>query len=405
MISKVISISEKVNSLSLFGRLLYTWMIPHADDFGRMPGSPAKVRALVVPMGDETVKDVETALADMHRGDLIIWYEVNGEKVIQITNFEEHQSGLHRRTASKYPPPRRLPDSDEPIALSALEADIEELIYVNLCQNTLFNEITVINAERQVRIQNSYLDIVATDEHQNKIIVEVKRQKLSLAAIDQIIKYRELLDKSAKCVLIGYGLAANFDLNKARSERINTLIYNDHLELSQTTLIDVNCCQLTLHSELNRTELELEQKRITTAATAREEEQSEIVQPETQRPDQEPFAAAYVRVYQRDLTPFQAQELGAYIDDEGFEEAVIVRAIERAAFKGGGIGLVTKILNDYAAGGAKSISAATAYDEHFEKGRERGGGGLPPGGERKNRLIDLRRRAEEERRREQSGGP
>jgi hypothetical protein len=105
MVSKVISISEKVNSLSLFGRLLYTWMIPHTDDFGRLPGSPAKVRALVVPMGDETTKDVEAALFDMVSKDLIQWYEVSGEKYIQITNFDDHQSGLHKRTKSKFPDP------------------------------------------------------------------------------------------------------------------------------------------------------------------------------------------------------------------------------------------------------------------------------------------------------------
>ncbi|XEC97016.1 DNA replication protein DnaD [Paenibacillus tarimensis] len=107
MISKVISISEKVNTLSLFGRLLYTWMIPHTDDFGRLPGSPAKVRALIVPMGDETVKDVESALSDMQDNGLIEWYEVDGEKFIQITNFDEHQSGLHKRTNSKFPDPPR----------------------------------------------------------------------------------------------------------------------------------------------------------------------------------------------------------------------------------------------------------------------------------------------------------
>lgn len=112
MISKVISISEKVNGLSLFGRLLYTWMIPHTDDFGRMTGSPAKVRALVVPMADETTSDVEQALQDMENRGLIKWYEVDGEKFIQIINFDQHQQGLHKRTKSKFPDP---PSNDDEI--------------------------------------------------------------------------------------------------------------------------------------------------------------------------------------------------------------------------------------------------------------------------------------------------
>lgn len=237
MISKVISISEKVNSLSLFGRLLYTWMIPHADDFGRLPGSPAKVRALVVPMADETVKDVEEALADMHKKGLIIWYEVNGEKFIQITNFEKHQQGLHKRTKSKFPEPPN--------------------------------------------------------------------------------KFREIP-----------GNAETFPSEEEGNR--------------------------------NRTKNET----ATAAAHAREEESE---------PQTEPFAAAYRRVFRRDLTPFQAEELGAYIDQEGFEEAVVVRAIERAGRAGGGIRLVMHILNDYAAAGAKTLAGAVAFDAEYEARKQRDG--------------------------------
>jgi DnaD/phage-associated family protein len=143
MVSKVISISEKVNSLSLFGRLLYTWMIPHADDFGRLPGSPAKVRALVVPMADETVKDVEQALADMHERGLIIWYEVDGERFIQITNFEKHQQGLHKRTKSKFPEPpdefREIPGNSEEFPLE-LEGNKNRTEYTPTTPNNARDE-------------------------------------------------------------------------------------------------------------------------------------------------------------------------------------------------------------------------------------------------------------------------
>ena len=143
MISKAISISEKVNSLSVFGRLLYTWMIPHADDFGRLPGSPAKVRALVVPMADETVKDVEQALADMHERGLIIWYEVDGERFIQITNFEKHQQGLHKRTKSKFPEPpdefREIPGNSEEFPLE-LEGNKNRTEYTPTTTNNARDE-------------------------------------------------------------------------------------------------------------------------------------------------------------------------------------------------------------------------------------------------------------------------
>jgi DnaD/phage-associated family protein len=85
----------------------------------------------------------------------------------------------------------------------------------------------------------------------------------------------------------------------------------------------------------------------------------------------ESFPAAYKRVYQRDLTSFQAEQLGAYIDDEGFEESVIIRAIERSANKEGGLSLVFKILNDYAAAGAKTLEGAKAFDDQFEANKQR----------------------------------
>jgi hypothetical protein len=106
MISKVISISEKVNMLpDIFDMLLFTWIIPHTDDFGRLAGSPAKVKALVVPMLDKSIKEVGDSIQRLHDQGLIHWYEVDGEKVIQVTNFEKHQQGLHKRTRSKFPDP------------------------------------------------------------------------------------------------------------------------------------------------------------------------------------------------------------------------------------------------------------------------------------------------------------
>lgn len=106
MIHKSISVSETVNSglTDIFHMLLFSWMIPHFDDFGRMPGSPAKVKGLVCPLLlNKSSKDVEIAITEMAQVGLIYWYEVDGQKYIQAVNFEEHQTGLHKRTKSKFP--------------------------------------------------------------------------------------------------------------------------------------------------------------------------------------------------------------------------------------------------------------------------------------------------------------
>lgn len=115
MISKSISISEKVNLLpDIFDMLLFTWLITHSDDFGRLTGSPAKVKALVVPMLDKSIMEIEQSLTTLHNKELIVWYETEGNKYIQIINFEKHQTGLHKRTQSKLPEPpeysRKFPE-------------------------------------------------------------------------------------------------------------------------------------------------------------------------------------------------------------------------------------------------------------------------------------------------------
>lgn len=105
MISKSISVSERVNSLSAFAALLFTWMIPHADDFGRMHGSAAKVKALVIPMRNETIEDVESALNEIASKGLIVLYTVDGARYVQFPGWEKHQKGLHKRTSSAFPEP------------------------------------------------------------------------------------------------------------------------------------------------------------------------------------------------------------------------------------------------------------------------------------------------------------
>jgi len=101
-----ISFSEQVNDLSIYSALLFTWMIPHADDFGRMHGNARKVKALVVPMRDDfTSIKVEECLVEISKAQLIDRYRFDGEFYIQFPAWEEHQSGLHKRTKSKLPEP------------------------------------------------------------------------------------------------------------------------------------------------------------------------------------------------------------------------------------------------------------------------------------------------------------
>lgn len=103
MISKSISTSTKVNVISDFAALLFTWMVCHADDYGVMEGDVGTVRALVVPRRKQTEVQVGHALSEIQKIGLIWWYVYKNRKYIQVINWEEHQEGLHKRTASKHP--------------------------------------------------------------------------------------------------------------------------------------------------------------------------------------------------------------------------------------------------------------------------------------------------------------
>lgn len=85
----------------------------------------------------------------------------------------------------------------------------------------------------------------------------------------------------------------------------------------------------------------------------------------------ESFYAAHKRVFGFDCNPHQANTLGVYIDQDGVEEAVVVRAIERSglASKGYKFGLITKILDDYFKSGVKTIDQAKSLDAQFDTPR------------------------------------
>ena len=85
-----------------FTQLLFCLLIPHTDDFGRMSGSATSVKLTVHPGSYRNIADFQEALAVLEHVGLISLYD-NGEKVLQVNKFEEHQGNLHKRTQSRFP--------------------------------------------------------------------------------------------------------------------------------------------------------------------------------------------------------------------------------------------------------------------------------------------------------------
>jgi len=112
MLSKSISTSRKFTELAReggklgeFAQTLYLLLIPHSDDFGRLEGDPFTIKHLVFPVSPRSERDFGIALQAMAKMKLIKWYVIDGQHFVEITQFDKHQSGLHKRTKSAFPDP------------------------------------------------------------------------------------------------------------------------------------------------------------------------------------------------------------------------------------------------------------------------------------------------------------
>lgn len=109
-ISKSIAVNKQLRKVSLEADYLFERCIPHLDREGRLEGDPEVVRAAVCPLRPEmTPEKVEEALLELHHMELVIWYEVEGEKYLAFPGFKNHQTGMKfdREAPSRIPNPPR----------------------------------------------------------------------------------------------------------------------------------------------------------------------------------------------------------------------------------------------------------------------------------------------------------
>jgi hypothetical protein len=92
MLHAKISKSIQVNRLSVEARLVFTWMIAHADEYGRLRGEAEFIRACVVPMTEWTNEQVEKLLQEIADQKLIYRWTEEDECVIEFKKWFEHQT-------------------------------------------------------------------------------------------------------------------------------------------------------------------------------------------------------------------------------------------------------------------------------------------------------------------------
>jgi len=250
IIKESICTSDNLNNLSLEEEVFFYRLLVHCDDYGLMDARPAILRAKCFPLKVDKIKlsQIEKWLHSLVKNQLIALYEYDGRPYLKMLSWEKHQQIRSRK--AKYPlPPEDIPCKREHIMPE--EKDIEDLLYDVMSSTKRFEEHTLLSVERQVRVGESYLDIVAKTESSETLVFELKRGRLSNKAIDQISKYLTLINGNG--ILIGCGLSANFDIERCRSNDIAVVIYDDDLNMSLVLGNSVvNSIDLTLNHVKSR---------------------------------------------------------------------------------------------------------------------------------------------------------
>ena len=96
IVLKKICQSKKLAELKTDGaRLLYTWLLPNVDINGCFSGDEDVIGGQIFTRLKKTAKQINGFLQDLDNVGLIIWYDSNGDKFLQIPDFQEKQPSLN----------------------------------------------------------------------------------------------------------------------------------------------------------------------------------------------------------------------------------------------------------------------------------------------------------------------
>ena len=251
MIYPQIATSLSIAEVSMPAELLFWRILPQVDDQGRLPGDPRQLKAITCPLREElTPSNIPELLTELKNAGLIIHYSNSSTAYIQIVKWWDYQSAMRRVFPSQYPPPPNWQDQVrgvEPVEETGpriAEHGIRDLLLDALLKGEIrLDDTKVMEVNKEVRVGNSYIDLLAKDSTGKFYIIEIKRSRLTNSHIEQIINYSRLIQRKTgarpSLLLIGYGMVATFNSDMAETHSINVVTYDDQLSCRQVLLSDV----------------------------------------------------------------------------------------------------------------------------------------------------------------------
>lgn len=342
MLSKSLSTSKRYaalysQELGEFCQSLYPLLLAHADDYGRLEGDAFTVKHSVIPASARTEGDIEEALQLLHNVHLIEWYQTPAGRFIQIIKFAQHQAGLKKRSASACPePPERAGrEAAHGCELDASEDDIEAWLATQLKAKRLeVPGFSIVTVERQVRRGSSYFDILATTEEGPLILIEVKRQRITDAALQQVLRYQlQLGKKDVIPILVGHGIASGANV---LTRKAVIAVYDDRKKLSVLASYRVKSRDYVLRivpSELKGTE----QKGSTSSAA-----EPALAEPSAERPDEN--FSVIEKLAHTSIDVLGVSDIGDLVEDTkrrcaeahiAYSGAVVTKAVDSAVHQRG----------------------------------------------------------------------
>lgn len=116
--------SESIGRLSRDGRLLFIQLWTVVDDAGKARAASRLLASLLYPYDDDAPSMIDGWLKELERERILVVYEVDGTRYLQISNWLKHQK-IDRPSPSKIPsfsePSRALATNREPTMLDKEE--------------------------------------------------------------------------------------------------------------------------------------------------------------------------------------------------------------------------------------------------------------------------------------------
>lgn len=97
--------NDVLGSLDPLIRLLFIGLWCIADRDGRLEDRPRRIKKTLLGYDDATAEETDGMLEQLAENGFIIRYEANGERYIQIVNFNKHQNPNMKEKSSEIPPP------------------------------------------------------------------------------------------------------------------------------------------------------------------------------------------------------------------------------------------------------------------------------------------------------------